>query len=81
MQPFCMCPGISILTSPDTTLVSSSLDLAGSDLVGLDPNPPRIGSNAKLYLSRQVFKPKAIWTGVDLRPNLLHFSLNKPLAY
>ena len=26
-----------------------------SDLVGLDPNPPRIGSNAKLYLPRQIF--------------------------
>ena len=25
-----------------------------SDLVGLDPNPPRIGSDAKLYLSRQI---------------------------
>jgi len=26
-----------------------------SDLLGLDPNSPRIGSNAKLYLLRQVF--------------------------
>jgi hypothetical protein len=26
-----------------------------SDLLGLDPKSPRIGSNAKLYLLRQVF--------------------------
>jgi hypothetical protein len=30
-------------------------DFPFSDLLGLDPKSPRIGSNAKLYLLRQVF--------------------------
>ena len=29
--------------------------LRGSDLLGLDPKSPRIGSNVKLYFLRQVF--------------------------
>jgi hypothetical protein len=28
---------------------------SGSDLLGLDPKSPRIGSNVKLYFLRQVF--------------------------
>ena len=49
MEPGFNNPGKGLKT------VEGKRSIMVSDLLGLDPKSPRIGSNAKLYLLRQVF--------------------------